>query len=623
MSGLELGEIGAASNGAASSGGAVQGRIRVLPPEEARKIAAGEVIDRPAALVREFIDNALDAGSSLIELSIEGGGIRRVEVTDNGGGMGKEDLELCCCTHATSKIRSLEDLNTVETLGFRGEALAAAAAVSRLEILSSLDGHEAWLLKNGPGNTPNLTQTRRVKGTSVRAMGLFDTIPARKRFLKREGSEAGLCRQIFLEKAMAFPDRTFRFFQDGQLKTFLPPVSSFKDRYAQALLARNEASFLHEISAQGQNFSLVIVTGGPELYRQDRRHQYVFVNGRRIQDFSLLQALEYGLQGWFPNGSHPLGAVYLDIDPSLADFNIHPAKREVRFRDPGVIHHAISSALLDFSRRRNIAAFTPDKPGERTFAFAQDGGDPGEKSLDRDYSAGISRRGSGPLAMEALLDKPPAFAPLPGRAWDREAGVYEQAPVYERSMSAGRSAGAEETNIKFVGRLFDLFILIECKDRLFIIDQHAAHERILYDRFLYSPISRQELLVPIPFSTESDEDDEFLSLRREELAKLGVIIVREDGGWRIEALPDGWRLSDTETVRSILELKTAGENMAGRWAAALSCHGAIKDGGYLDDASALALAEAALKLQPPRCPHGRPIWFEMSRSELFRAVRRT
>jgi DNA mismatch repair protein MutL len=610
-------------NEASPAGVAARSRIQILPPEEARKIAAGEVIDRPAALVREFIDNAIDAGSSQIEVCLEEGGIRRVEVSDNGNGMGKEDLELCCYTHATSKIRSLEDLNTAETLGFRGEALAAAAAVSRLEILSSIDGREAWLLKNGPGNSPQLIQARRVRGTSVRALGLFDTIPARKRFLKREGSEAGLCRQIFLEKAMAFPDLMFRFVQDGRLKTFLPPVSSFKERYAQALLDRNEVPFLHEISAQGQGFSIIIVAGGPELYRQDRRQQYVFANGRRIQDFSLLQALEYGLQGWFPNGTHPVGAIYLDIDPSLADFNIHPAKREVRFRDSGAIHHAITSTLLDFSRRRNIADSVRDQPREGGFAFDLEDGGSGKNGPDRSYPAGISSRGSGPLAMEALLEKPPIFVPPPGRGWDRETSVYEQAPVYNRDTPAGESGGAAEgAGVRIAGRLFDLFILAERGDRLFIIDQHAAHERILYDRFLYGPISRQELLVPIPFSTESDEDDKFLTLRREDLAKLGVIMVREEGGWRIEALPDGWRLSDAETVRSILDLRTAGENIAERWAATLSCHGAIKDGDYLDDASALTLAEEALKLQVPRCPHGRPIWFELSRNDLLRAVRR-
>jgi DNA mismatch repair protein MutL len=193
----------------------------------------------------------------------------------------------------------------------------------------------------------------------------------------------------------------------------------------------------------------------------------------------------------------------------------------------------------------------------------------------------------------------------------------EYAPPY------GESTTVRRVSPRLVGRVFNLFLLVEWKDRLFIIDQHAAHERILFDRFMSETIPKQELLVPVPFTTEGEEDDRFLSRRREELAKLGLVVTGgEEGLWYIQALPVNWRLGDRETITEILKLKTAGENMAERWAATLSCHGAIKDGDYLDDTAALALAEAALKLPQPRCPHGRPIWTELSREELFRAVRR-
>ncbi|MDR2758121.1 MAG: DNA mismatch repair endonuclease MutL [Spirochaetaceae bacterium] len=599
-------------------------RIQILPPEEARKIAAGEVVNRPAALVREFIDNALDAGSTLIELVIDEGGIRRTEVIDNGGGMTREDLELCWYTHATSKIRSLEDLNTAETLGFRGEALAAAAAVARLEILTSTGGREAWQLEVGPGNTtpPRITQTRRAKGTNVRALGLFDTIPARKRFLKREGSEANLCRQAFIDKALAFYGISFRFIQDGKLKLFLPAVNSRKERFAQALLTGTEGLFLYEITLGGTGFSVAVVAGGPELYRNDRRQQYVFANGRRIQDFSLLQALEYGLQGWFPNGTHPIGGIYVSIDPALADFNIHPAKQEARFVDAGAIHHAVTQGLRDFSRHRNMAGTEKFSDGENKL---WDGFAEGKETVYQDQEGKNEAAGSSQaaaLALEALLENPRSFAPLPGRnprEGDPEPPLFagESTPPYGDLGVDGGSAP------RLAGRVFDLFLLVEWKDRLFIIDQHAAHERLLFNRFMAEAIPKQELLVPLSFTTESEEDDRFLSHRREDLAKLGIIITEgEEGLWYIEALPANWRLGDAETVKEILKLKTAGEDMAERWAATLSCHGAIKDGDYLDDTTALALAKAALKFPEPRCPHGRPIWTELSREELFRAVRR-
>jgi len=578
--------------------------IRILPPEEARKIAAGEVVDRPSALVREFMDNAIDAGSSGIEVIIDEGGITRTEVVDDGNGMGREDLELCWLTHATSKIRSLDDLRTVVTLGFRGEALSAAAAVSRLEILSSRDGTEAWKLAVGPGGKPVLEQSRRTKGTSVRALGLYDTIPARKRFLKRPGSEALACRLIFNEKAMAFPEIAFRFTQDGVLKAFLPPVSSLKERFSQIYLEEREGAFLHEIAASGSGFSISVVLGGPELFRKDRRLQFIFANSRRIQDYSLLQAFEYGLQGFFPNGTHPIGAVFVTIDPALADFNIHPAKREARFVDPGSLHHALSSALRDFCRRSNMASSFRAVSSEKA---------PG--AFSGALFTEVTGTGStGTLAMEALLSRPPQFAPLPGRSVPHEAAeswAAEEVPAY-----------AEGAGIRYIGRLFGLFILVEKDDRLFIIDQHAAHERILYDRFIRGPVPRQELLVAIPFTTENREDDSFLNEKREELSRLGIEIRRGSDEWLIEALPSGWSLSDPETVAAILDLKNSTENMAERWAATLSCRRAVKEGDFLDEKTALALAEEAFALPVRLCPHGRPIWFELSREELFRAVKR-
>ena len=580
-------------------------KIHVLPPQEARRIAAGEVIDRPSALVREFMDNAIDATGSLIEVLIEEGGISRTEVVDDGSGMNKEDLELCWLTHATSKIRSLDDLQSSVTLGFRGEALAAAAAVSRLEILSCQNGTEAWKLTVGPGEKgpPVLEQTRRAKGTSVRAIGLYDTIPARKRFFKRAGSEAAACRQIFHEKALAFPGIAFRFSQDGSLKTFLPAVSSLRERFRQIFLEEREGDFLHEIAATGKGFSVSIVAGGPELFRKDRRLQYVFANSRRIQDYSLIQALEYGLQGQFPSGTHPVGAVFVTIDPALADFNIHPAKREARFADPAAIHHAVSSALRDFSRRFNK---TTSYREEKNFEILSHKGHKGTEEI-AELISGASHsvpRTEGSTCLRenyfrnTLIEEPGALA----------------AEAYEPYIESGAA--------RYLGRLFGLFILVEKDERLFIIDQHAAHEGILFECFIKGPVAKQELLVAIPFSTESPEDDCFLKERQKELTELGIVIKRGMSEWLIEALPEGWKISDRETVEEILTLKNAGENMIERWAATLSCRAAVKDGDFLDEKSALDLAEKAFALPARRCPHGRPIWFEISRTELLRAVKR-
>jgi DNA mismatch repair protein MutL len=621
-------------------------RIKVLPPGEAKKIAAGEVIDRPAALVRELIDNAIDSGARTIELSIEGGGIHKVEVSDDGSGMTKEDLELCTKTHATSKIRSLDDLSSTLTLGFRGEALAAAAAVARLEILSSADGREAWLLEASQSQA-QLSRSRRNRGTSVRTLGLFDAIPARKRFLKREGTEGNLCRQIFVEKALAFPRIAFHFFQDGGLKLHLlpleqeipqaqdpagqspaaglhPSAASCKARFGELILKEGERPFLHQVSAVGEGFTVTVIFGGAEVYRQDRRQQYVFANRRRIQDFSLLQALEYGLAGLFPNGTHPVGAVFVEINPALVDFNIHPAKREVRFADAGAIHHTVSGVLRDYVRSRGIGGEVQrkdDAGGPALFGGQFSGSGPAFSAPYGTAPYGAAGQ-TAAMAAEALLARRGEFAPLPRR---EEAGGY-----------AGNSAGEETAEyngdvrdktpgpVRLIGRAFDLFIIVESGDRLYLIDQHAAHERLLYNRFLSKKITTQELLITIPFTTGSGDDDRFLQSHKNELAELGVVVENDgDACWRIEALPAGWNMSDDETVEEILALKDAGENIAERWAATLSCRAAVKDGDRLDDNAALALAEAALSFPIACCPHGRPLWTEIGREELFKAVRRT
>jgi DNA mismatch repair protein MutL len=622
---------------------AQDGHIHILPPEEARRIAAGEVIDRPAALIREFLDNAIDAGASNIEVSIEEGGSKKVEVADDGKGMRREDLEVCWLDHATSKITSLDDLNTAETLGFRGEALAAAAAVARLEIISSTGKNftteeesknqiktpcfsvvdsspVAWRLEVGPGESvpPCITGVSRTRGSTVRALNLYDTIPARKRFLKREGTEATLCRQVFIEKALAFPGITFRFIQDGRHKHFFPVASTKKERFASALLDSPEKNFLYEIYVTGNGFSAQVVIGGPELYRTDRRMLYIFANGRRIQDYSLITAMEYGTQGLFPNGTHPLGAVFVEIDPALADFNIHPAKREVRFRDPGAIHHAISTGLRDFCHNLGVksgmaspsrvgASFAEGAPSTEGVALAG-------LALEIPDKAGRAPGHSGNFSFPAQEKSFQGIRdPIAAAHYLNSVVNHAAEPTPQYSM---------ENTLRYVGKAFGFFIVVEWGSRLYFIDQHAAHERILFNRFLAAPIPRQELLIPISFNTESAEDDNFLEAKKEELFKLAIAIERDGDGWRIDALPEGWRLGDAETVREILALRTASENIAERWAATLCCHQALRDGDIVDDATAFALAKEALALPDPHCPHGRPIWAEISRDALCRTVRR-
>jgi DNA mismatch repair protein MutL len=579
--------------------------IQVLPPEEARKIAAGEVIDRPAALVREFIDNALDAGARNIDVSIEEGGIRLAEVSDDGCGMDRDDLVLCIEDHATSKITSLDDLVVTQTLGFRGEALSAAGSVAELEIVTGRNG-DAWQLAVHNGST-RLEKAARAQGTTVRTRFLFDYIPARKRFLKRPANEALLCRQVFLEKAAAFPDVQFRFIQDGTLKLFLPSGVSLKERFAAAFKLEPFRSVLHHIEGRGEGFTFSLVLGGPGLSRLDKKLQMVFANGRRIHDWGLQQALEAGLQGGFPNNEHPVGAIFLDIDPKLVDFNIHPAKREAKFQKPGDIHHAVTTTLRAFLpgllERQSLAlpltvrsesSLWPGQP--LPFRPA------GERSKSPDSDSAQT------LADEALYDYD----------YDRRGSQTETDPdIATESVPFYGS-------FKFIGRLWGVFFLAERDNRLYIIDQHAAHERILYQRYISKPIPAEKLLIPLTFNTETVEEDQFLSAHKEDLLRLGIHVTREAPHmWRLDTLPVGWRATDDETVEAVLALPRTGASFVESWAASCACHTAIRDGAYLDEHTALGLAQEAMDIPVHHCPHGRPIWVEISREELLKRVKRT
>ena len=275
----------------------MSGRVHTLSPEVARKIAAGEVIDRPNAIVRELMDNAVDSGATSIRVELTGGGIERVRVIDNGCGMSKEDLLACARPHATSKITSETDLLTLSTLGFRGEALASMAAVSRLLIQSG-----GWKMNASITQDHLLTPTAQTEGTIVQTEALFENVPARRMFLKREASEGLLCRATFEEKALPRPDIAFSLYMDGEEKLTLPQGQSLIERFTQTLSLFEQSDLFYEIKNQAadKSWSFSLIIGEPSVSRANRKNIYIYVNGRRIQEYSLMQAIEYGCQGYFP-----------------------------------------------------------------------------------------------------------------------------------------------------------------------------------------------------------------------------------------------------------------------------------------------------------------------------------
>lgn len=604
--------------------------VKTLSPDVARKIAAGEVIDRPAAIVRELMDNAVDSGADYIEVEINGGGIDSIRISDNGIGMSKEDLIACARPHATSKIVEASDLMNLSTLGFRGEALASIAAVSRLTISSNTYRMKASLTDDHL--ITEIPPIQNGKGTIVQSEGLFENFPARRIFLKRPGSETLMCKEVFIEKSLPRTDISFRLTVDNEIKLDLPQNTTLAERFTSALQLKESPSLFSELKNQAEDWNFTLLIGEPSVYRNDRKHIYIYVNGRRVQEYSLIQAIEYGCQGFFPNGTHPFAALFVQINPALVDFNIHPAKKEVRFKDSSSLHHGVSTTTrnffksygikqsneykkndfedtfndLDFSSIQKEQRFEQSsKPStnisdtrERFFNY--------EKSPKNDIFQN-NHNSKQNLASQALFDKPYNF------------DFNENIKISEPKIDF-----IDDNGFVFLGTALNCFLIAQIHDTIYFIDQHAAHERILFDKILSSDIEKQDLLVPYVIETNSEEEDIYLSNIIQNLSKAGFIGKQiKSGKWEFTTVPTRWKGTEQDLRNAILEKLEDPKDIIYSVAAMTACKAAVKDGYILDRKTASDLAKEALTLQDPHCPHGRPIWTTLTKEQLFARVRRT
>ncbi len=656
---------------------AVYKPVKALDTETARKIAAGEVIDRPAAVIRELLDNAIDAGASKVQVEISGGGIDRIRVTDNGCGMSREDLAICTDTHTTSKISTAEDLLSLHSLGFRGEALSSIKAVSNLEITSTRNGPAAWKLQLG-----KILPARLNAGTVVQVENLFENFPARKQFLKRAAAETALCRTIFLDKALPHYRTEMRFITDGTLRFLLPPAESLRERCLAAFSFKEPEALFFEIEGSGEHFSFRIVLGSPDVVRNDKRAIMVFVNGRRITEFGLTQAIEYGSEGYFPNGGHPVAFLFLTVASSRVDFNIHPAKKEARFQDYGAIHHAVSSAVGSFYRQHTVASllkekYDPSLTRPLDFHASRPTPDTGKERIEPDappYSAWSEQNR---LYAESLVQKHSSSAgayPPPlhsstqadydnyeryGKLHGNGSGLsgiqaeYGDAPggygsAFRQIAAAAAvsySAGEHiipppavtgmaaylqpppdipQANFKLLGQVAGTFIAVEKNDALYLIDQHAAHERIIFEQLRNNTGGVQELLIPYRIITSSEEDDAFIKKHQELLCKAGFALSDEGAGvWQVTSVPARWTGTERDLVRDITGVRKNAGDILYQILASAACRAACKDHAILDPVTQQRIAAQAFELPEPICPHGRPIWIALTREELFKRVKRT
>lgn len=558
------------------------GIIHVLSRETSRLIAAGEVIDRPASALRELLDNSLDAESSDISVLTEKGGIDLLRVIDNGNGMDKDDLALSIQEHATSKILHADDLLSVRSLGFRGEALASIAAVARLEITSCEKNSEiGWKLQSEPGKSPVLLPVAARQGTVVTIQGLFEQYPARRQFLKKPSAETLLCRQVFFERALAHPKVQFSWSSGAETSRY--PAGSLLQRMS-LLYPELPTHLLSEIELQFETATFHLILAEPSFHRNDRRYLQVFVNRRKVPEWGLSSVIEYAYSEYLPGGMKPCAFLFADIEPSLADFNIHPAKREVRIKTIESLKSQLYASLkeqlhtLYGSGSMNMASYSPVPD----------------------------------LAFETI---PPACKP--DQCFWATVRTLNESPAVTPQESEPRvdDTAPGSPTFRYIGRAFGPYLLFEIADSLYILDQHAAHERILYDSLLEHPASSQALLVPYIFEPESADMKDRLENILPEIKNFGFEIEKQHDSFVIHAVP---ALLGEKAIPAFLDfIQNPPENSkATGIVATMACRAAIKDGEVLDDFSARELIARSLKLPFPRCPHGRPIWIRLDREHL-------
>ena len=587
--------------------------IRRLPDHLVSQIAAGEVIERPAAVVKELVENAIDAGTVQVSVRLEGGGQRLIAVGDDGAGMTREEIALAVERHATSKLPG-EDLVHIRTLGFRGEALPSIAAVARLRIASRGRGAgEAWALDVDAGRAGAPVPDARPKGTRVEVRDLFYPVPARLKFLKQPRTEFAHAADAVRRLAMAHPEAAFTL-EDGTRTVLQLPVTLGGDAERRLdrlgrILGRDFAANALEVDAEREGLRLSGFAAVPTLNKPSARSQYLFVNGRPVRDRLLLGAVRGAYQDLLARDRHPVLALFLDIDPEEVDVNVHPAKAEVRFRDSGrvrallvsALRHALAEAGHRASTTAAAAALGAARPGG---ALGHGGG------LARYAESAAFQAPAGGLAEgQAAYDA--GFTP----AARVEAGDPDE-------VGAAHLLGAARA------QLHNTYVVAETKDGLVLVDQHAAHERIVFERIkaglANSGIPRQMLLVPDVVDLAGD-GALHLAARAAELAELGLVlepfgegavVVRE-----VPALLSG--LDVAGLVRDLADDLASMDDGAplrdrlGEVCATMACHSSVRAGRRLngDEMNAL-LRETETTPNAGECSHGRPTYVELKLADI-------
>ena len=577
--------------------------IRLLPDTLVSQIAAGEVVERPASVVKELLENCLDAGARTVTVTLDEGGVKRVRVTDDGDGIAREDLPLALARHATSKIATLGDLERVATLGFRGEALASIASVARVSMTArTADAEHAWRIaaEGGPASAPE--PAAHPPGTTVEVLDLYFNTPARRKFLKSEATEFAHCAEAFARVALARRDLTLTLRHNGRVSNHLPAAS--RAARVAALLGTEFGRSARTVDAEVPGLRIAGFLGDPAQARGSRDAQYVFVNGRFVRDKLVAHALREAYADVLHGDRHASYVVFIEVDPGAVDVNVHPAKTEVRFRDSRAVHQFVFHAA-----QRALAATAGEGPAPVATADAA-----GNRFVPRAPTLQSSLGVAQPVSAYAAM-------------FDRAAVAPAGSPAV--ALAPAQEAAAEEHPLGFaLAQLHGVYILAQNGQGLVLVDMHAAHERIVYESLKAAldahEIGAQQLLVPVTFHAEAldvaavSEHGDTLRALGFDMAALSptAIVVRSVpgvvAGGDIAALARGLLHDLREFGASRVLTEHRDELLA-----TMACHGAVRANRTLTVPEMNALLRRMEETERAgQCNHGRPTWYQLSLADL-------
>ncbi|MFB3924816.1 MAG: DNA mismatch repair endonuclease MutL [Syntrophales bacterium] len=585
------------------------GRITVLSKELSDKIAAGEVVERPASVVKELLENALDAGADDVRIELEKGGKEAIRIVDNGTGMDSVDVPLAFGRHATSKIAKFEDLFHIRSFGFRGEALPSIAAVSRIELLSrtrdSVSGTRA-IVENG--RISEISEAGCPPGTSVIVKDLFETVPARRKFLKKDASEQAHCMEVVNRLAIANPHVKIRVFSGGKMISSIPATADPSERVS-LVLGDDYGKNLIAVNTVKQDVHVSGFISGPGITRSNRRNIYLYVNRRYVKDSLISRAVINAYRGVIEDGRYPSAVLFVDLSYDDVDVNVHPAKMEIRFREPGKVYGAVLESLIE------------------ALAFCSMGQSGSGRSLPR---------GTGRMEPEKryIISSGPS-RPLFNRGLYARAGVNgfvcEDSEPFQESGAAGHDSFF--SSLSYIGQIAGTYLIFSSgDDGMVMIDQHAAHERILFERLKKTAgsINGQRLLIPEVIQMSPAEEAALMDCA-EILGGFGMEIGFLGGGTVvIKSIPDMISRSDIRTVIAdiMAEISDMGKSVeigktGEKILAMISCKGAVKAHDALTETEVEQLCRD-LDSTPfsSTCPHGRPVYIRFGPGELGRLFRR-